>query len=163
MSYNPFDLTAKLDYRPRLLARIKWWFKRRKYIKERAKKGWSSYDAWDFDVYLAQVISGALEFLSKSHMSHPFDRTPEEWSAQLQYIADCFKQYIEEPESSAYEAWHASVQREESKPGCVTVSGGDEDLLRAWQEEEKRNHENKMKKLKEGFDLLCEVYPNLWD
>lgn len=160
---NPFDLTAKLDYKPRLLARIKWWFRRRKYIKERAQKGWSRYDAWDFDTYLAMVISGALEYLAHSHMSHPLDVTPEEWTERLQYIADCFKQYTEEPECPAYTAWHESVCREETKKGCVTVSGGDEALLQAWREEEKRNYENKMKRLKEGFDLLCEIYPNLWD
>ena len=163
MSYNPFDLTAKLDYKPRLIARIKWWFKRRKYIKERAKNGWSSYDAWSFDTYLARVISGALEFLSQGHMSHPYEYTPEEWSEKLHYIAECFKQYNEDPPCPAYTAWHESVLREETKKGCVTISGGDEELYKAWFEEEKRNQENKMKKLKEGFDLLYEIYPSLWD
>lgn len=163
MSYNPFDLTAKLDYKPRLVARIKWWFKRRKYIKERAQKGWSSYDAWSFDAYLAQLIGGALEFLSTRHMSHPYDITPEEWTEQLQYIANCFKQYNEDAECSSYRAWRDSVCREETRPGCVTVSGGDQELLRAWHEEEKQNYENKMKRLKEGFDLLFEIYSNLWD
>ena len=160
---NPFNLYEKLDYKPHLLTRIKWWFRRRKYIKERAEKGWSSYDVWDFDTYLAQLIGGALEFLAQNHMSHPHDRTPEEWSAQLQYIADCFKQYNEEKDCPSYTAWHESVCREETKKGCITISGGDEDLLRAWREEEKKNYEEKMNRLKEGFDLLYEVFPNLWD
>lgn len=154
MAYNPFDLYAKLDYKPHWTARVKWWFKRRKYIKERARKGWSSYDVWNFDTYLASIISGALEFLSESHMSHPFDRTPKEWSAQLKYIANCFKQYTEEGECPAYEAWRKSVYREESENGCVTISGGDENLLQAWREEEKKNYKEKMSRLKEGFDLL---------
>ena len=161
MAYNPFDLYAKLDYKPRLLARIKWWFKRRKYIKERARNGWSSYDVWDFDTYLAQVISGALEFLSKNHMSHPYDYTPEEWSARLQHIAECFKQYNEEKDCPSYEAYRAECLVEREK-GRVTIFGN-EDLLKAWQEEEEHNRKEKMKKLKEGFDLLYEVYPNLWD
>ena len=163
MEYNPFDLTAKPDHKPRLFSRIKWWFVKRKYIKERAQKGWSAYDVWDFDAYLAMTISGALEFLAQKHMSHSWELTEEEWETKLKTIADCFKQYNEEPENLAYEAWRATVKREESEKGCVTISGGDEDLLRAWKEEEMRNYNNKMKKLKEGFDLLYEVYPNLWD
>ena len=158
---NPFDLTTNGDYKPNLLARIKWWFKRRKYIKERAKNGWSSYDVWDFDTYLAQLIGGALEFLAKSHMSYPHYYTPEEWSEKLMYIADCFKQYNEEKPCPSYEAYKAACSREREK-GCVTVSF-DMDLLRAWREEEERNHNEKMKRLKEGFDMLYEIFPNLWD
>lgn len=161
MEQSAFDLTAKLSYKPRLLARIKWWFRRHKYIKERAKKGWSSYDVWDFDTYLTTVISGALEFLAHNHMSHPYDITPEEWSERLQYIANCFKQYTEEPPCPAYDAYRAACLTERKK-GCVTIFGPDE-LLKAWREEEERNHKEKMKRLKEGFDLLYEVYPNLWD
>lgn len=161
MSYNPFDLTAKLDYKPRLLARIKWWFKRRKYIKERAKNGWSSYDAWDFDAYLAMVISSVLEFLAQNHMSRPYELDSEEWSEKLQYIANCFKQYNEEKECPAYQKYHEAIEREKSD-GCVTLKIPD-DLYAAWREEEMRNYNEKMKRLKEGFDLLFEVYPNLWD
>lgn len=161
MENNPFDLTTKLDHKPRLLARIKWWFMRRIYIRERAKKGWSSYDIWGFDAYLAQVISGGLEILSKAHMSHPYEYTPEEWSEKLHYIAECFKQYNVDKPCKAYEEYCKAVETKREK-GCVTVSASDE-LVRAWRDEELRNYEDKMKKLKEGFDLLFEVYPNLWD
>ena len=162
MEYNPFDLTAKLDYKPHLLARIKWWFRRRKYIKERAQKGWSSYDVWDFDTYLAQVISGALEFFAENHQSHPYDLTPEEWSAQLQYIAKCFKTYNEELPCPAYEAYQKAVVRTVEPGKSVTIEAPDH-LYKAWREEEKQNYELKMKRLKEGFDLLYDIYPNLWD
>lgn len=161
MEQTDFDLTAKLSYKPRLLARIKWWFRRYKYIKERAKKGWSSYDVWDFDAYLATVIGGGLEFLAHSHMSHPYYITPKEWAERLQYIANCFKQYNEEPPCPAYDAYRAACLTERKK-GCVTIFSNEE-LVRAWREEEERNHKEKMKRLKEGFDLLYEVYPNLWD
>lgn len=162
MEYNAFDLTAKLNYKPRFMAKVRWWFKRRKYIKERAKNGWSRYDVWDFDTYLAMVISGAMEYLAEKHMSHPHDYTPEEWSEKLKTISDCFKAYITEPECPAYKAYHEAVTRIHNKDGSISVSAPTE-LLHAWREEEKRNYENKMKKLKEGFDLLYEVYPNLWD
>lgn len=39
MKYNPFDLTAKPAYKQTVFGRIKQWFRYRKYIRERAKKG----------------------------------------------------------------------------------------------------------------------------
>lgn len=160
MEHNAFNLIAKPNYKMRPLARIKWWFRKRKYIKQRAERGWSDYDAWDFDTYLAMVIGDGLAYLADAHMSHPWDYTPEEWSEKLLYISKCFKQYTEDPDCSAYEAYHNACLTEREN-GKVTVFGN-EDLLEAWREEERKNYEEKMKRLKEGFDLLYEVFPNLW-
>ena len=132
MKYNDFDLTAKPNYKMSLPARIKWWFGKRKSIKERAKRGWSRYDAWEFDRYLATVIGDASEYLAGAHMSHPWDYTSEEWDEKLTYISKCFKQYLEDNE---YETL----------------------------EEEERAYNEKMKRLREGFELLYEVFPELWD
>ena len=156
MDTNAFNLIAKPNYKMRPLARIKWWFRKRKYIKERAEKGWSCYDAWDFDNYLAMVIGDGLEFLANSHMSHPWDYTAEEWSEKLAYISKCFKQYTEDYECPSYEKWSRAVKL-----------GADQSILQdlsaEWRKEEIAQHEEKMKRLKEGFDLLYEVFPNLWD
>ena len=162
---NPFDLYEKPNYKMKLRARIRWWFKRHKYIRERARNGWSRYDAWDFDAYLANVIGGALEFLAKNNMSHPYEITDEDWKKKLLHISECFKQYNIEPPCPAYQAYHEAVQKREEigeHGKCITIEGAD-DLYKAWLEEEKVNYEAKMKKLKEGFDLLYDIYPNLWD
>ena len=153
MSYNPFDLYAKLDYKPHWTARVKWFFKRRKYVRERARQGWSKYDVWDFGNYLAFITGGALEFLAQNNMSHPWDISDEEWKEKLLRISECFKQYNEQPDCPAYRAFHEAFARGEWT----------EELSIAWKEEELRNHNEKMKKLKEGFDLLYEVYSELWD
>lgn len=162
MEHNAFNLIAKPNYKMRLLARVKWWFKKRKYAKQRAERGWCDYDVWDFDTYLAMIIGDGLAYLADAHMSHPWDYTPEEWSEKLLYISKCFKQYTEEPDCPAYEAYRNAVKRIKNEDGSITVEAPDE-LLEAWREEEKRNHEEKMKRLKEGFDLLYEIFPNLWD
>lgn len=162
MEHNAFNLIAKPNYKMRLIPRIKWWFRKRKYIKQRAKRGWSDYDTWDFDTYLAMVISDGLAHLASVHISHPCGCTPEEWSEKLRYISKCFKQYTEEPDCPAYEAYRNAVMRIKNEDGSITVEAPDE-LLKAWREEEKRNYEEKMKRLKEGFDLLYENYPNLWE
>ena len=161
MNTNAFNLIVKPSYKMHLIQRIKWWFRKRKYIKQRAERGWSDYDVWTFDTYLSMVISNGLAYLANAHLSYPWNYTPEEWSEKLLYISNCFKQYTEDPECPAYEAYRKAC-RVERESGKVTVFGK-EDLLEAWREEEKRNYEEKMKRLKEGFDLLYEIFPNLWD
>ena len=108
------------------------------------------------------VIGDGLEHLAKHHMSYPSYMEPDEWTEQLQYIANCFKQYKEEPENIYFDAYDKSrtIKRE---AGCVTITEEDEALRKAYFDEEKRLAEEQMKRLKEGFDLLYEVFPNLWD
>lgn len=135
MNSSPFNLCAKPNYKMRLSARIKWWFKCRKYIKERARNGWSSYDVWDFDAYLANIIGGALEFLAHNNMSHPYDFTEEEWKEKLLTISECFKQYNAEPSHPAYEAYQKATERVKNEDGSITVTAPEE-LLQAWIEED---------------------------
>lgn len=162
MEHNVFDLTAKPLYKLRPFARIKWWFRRAKFVRQRARWGFSEYDAWDLDTYLATVISGALKFLSEHNTSHPWEVTDEEWKEKIKTTSECFSQYNEEPDCPSYRAYHEAVERIENEDGSISINAPEE-LLRAWHDEEKRNYENKMKKLKEGFDLLYEIYPYLWD
>ena len=156
MEHNAFNLIAKPNYKMRPLARIKWWFRKRNYIKERAEKGWSRYDAWDFDNYLATVIGGALDFLAGAHISHPWDYTPEEWSEKLTCISKCFKQYTEDYECPSYEKWARAVR-------LGADSNTLQDLSDEWHKEQLAQYNEKIKRLKEGFDLLYEVFPSLWD
>lgn len=156
MEQNAYDLTAKPAYKMNLFQWLKWKRDSRKFTKERAKWGWSRYDVWDFDTYLATVISGALIHLAKCHMSHPADISEEEWSERLLYIASCFRQYCDDPECESYHKWEEAV-------ALGTDSETLQKLSKAWHQEETDNYHNKMKRLKEGFDLLYEVYPDLWD
>lgn len=156
------NLYEKPGYKMNLCQRIKWWFRREKYIRQRARWGFSEYDVWDFDVYHAELVSNALSYLADHNISHPYDITDEDWKILLEKIAKCFKQWNEDSPQPAYEAYCAAVKRTENEDGGITVEAPEE-LLEAWREEEKRNYENKLKKLKEGFDLLFKYYPNLWD
>lgn len=54
------DLYAKPGYKMRPLERIKWWIRRAKYARQRARWGFSAYDVWDMDHYLAELISEML-------------------------------------------------------------------------------------------------------
>ena len=155
------NLYAKPEYRMGPIKRIKWWFRRARYVRQRARWGFSEYDVWDLDAYLADLLKDMFAFWAKHQHSHPYNVTAEEWQQTLINISECFAQYNREFPQPAYEAFKKATIREKEK-GCVTVEAPD-GLLQDWREEERKIHEYKMQKLKEGFDLLYKWYPNLWD
>lgn len=156
------NLYAKPEYKMTLLARIKWWFTRRKCARQRARWGFSEYDVWDLDTYLAELIGNMTEYLAEHNMSHPWDITDEEWQNILRTISHKFKQYNIERPCPAYEAYQNALVRTTNSDRSVTIEAPDE-IVQAWREEEAENHKATMAELKEGFDLLYKYYPNLWD
>jgi hypothetical protein len=60
----------------------------------RGRKGYSDWDLWCFDHYLARVISEGLDRFIEFHMSRPENTTDEEWPCILKAISDGFKSYL---------------------------------------------------------------------
>lgn len=59
---------------------------------QRLRRGWSDYDAYSFDHYLAGVIAGGLANIRDGH-SHPCDMTAEEWESYLNEIITGLTRY----------------------------------------------------------------------
>ena len=157
-----FNLYAKPGYRMGLWARIKWWFRRAKFARQRARWGFSEYDVWDFESYHAHIVSNAMFYWAEHNQSRHPEMTNEEWQATLRKIGECFAFWNKELPTPAYDAYRAAVRRTKNEDGSITVEAPDH-LFEAWRKEEWDNYELKRKKLKEGFDLLYEYYPHLWD
>ena len=155
------DLYEKPKYKMNLKNRIKWWFRRHKYARQRARWGFCEQDTWSMDAYLADLLRDMFAYWAKHINSCPYDITIEEWQQTLINISECFAQYTRELPRPAYEALHNATIRRKIKGG-VEIEVPD-DLLQAWRNEEKEQYEYKMSKLKEGFDLLYKYYPTLWD
>lgn len=155
------NLYAKPGYKMNLRDRIKWWFRRREYARQRARWGFSEHDVWNFDAYLADLLRDMFAYWAKHHCSRPHELSAEEWQQTLINISECFAQYNRDFPTPAYDAFHAAVSRTRVEGGVEL--GYSNDLLAAWREEEQKIHEYKMQKLKEGFDLLYKYYPTLWD
>jgi hypothetical protein len=155
------NLYAKPGYKMKLCDRIKWWFQRAKYARQRARWGFSEYDVWDFNAYLADLLRDMFAYWAKHHCSTPYELTSEEWQQTLINISECFAQYNRDFPTPAYDAFHAATTRTKIKGGTELKYSNE--LLEAWREEEQKTHEYKMQKLKEGFDLLYKYYPDLWD
>lgn len=155
------DLYAKPGYKMRPLERIKWWIRREKFKWQRARWGFSEYDVWDLDVYLAELIGDALFYRAKHSCSHFHDMTESESQQWFIDTAQMFKDWNRELPEPAYEAYKASIKRERFDGG-VTISG-DDDLAKAWKEELLANYEYKKARLAEGFARLHERFGDLWD
>ena len=156
------NLYAKPGYKMGFFKYIGWMFRRHKYARQRARWGFCEKDVWDFDAYHSELVAAALRFWADNTNSHPYEVSEDDWKKLLKNIADCFAIWNQELPTPAYDAYRKAVKRIKNEDGSVTVEVPDE-LLRAWREEEKANYEYKKVKLKEGFDMLYQFYPNMWD
>ena len=157
------DLYAKSGYKMRPLERIKWWIRREKFKWQRARWGFSAYDMWDMDHYLAELISEMLLHKAKFGISNFNDMSMEESQQWLIDTAAMFKEYGRDfPESEEYKAFCAAKKTIKNKDGSITVEY-DEELSKAWLEREKTESEYRMCKLRMGLERLGEKFWELWD
>jgi hypothetical protein len=108
----------------------------RKLRKERADKGWSEYDFWNFHSYHSWMMITVLERF-KTGVGHPGGMTLEEWLGILDEMIDGFKAALDMTDMCTYDPKiHKSYKEWE-------------DPLRA--------------KYERGMDLFREYYLTLWD
>jgi hypothetical protein len=156
------NLYGKLDYKINIYRRIKWWYRRWKFKWQRALWGFSAYDTWSMDSYLAELIGNMLLYKADHDVSYKYDVTPQEWQQKLKDIALLFKFYNEELPTPSYDKYKESMKTIIKDDGEF-VADYDQEALLAWREEEKANHERKRVNLKKGFEELLEIYEDLWD
>jgi hypothetical protein len=156
------NLYTKPGYRMSLWKRIKWWFRRARYARQRAHWGFSEYDIWDFKTYHAELVAAMMRYWAGRSNSHHPEMADEEWQAVMNKIAECFEFWNKDLPTPSYDAYRATVRRVKNEDGSITTECPD-GLSEAWRKEEMDNYKMKRQKLKEGFDLLFEYYPHLWD
>lgn len=157
------NLYEKPGYKMKPLERVKWWIRREKFKWQRARWGFSSYDTWDMDHYLAELISEMLLYKAKFGISNFNDMSMEESQQWLIDTAAMFKEYGRDfPESEEYKAFCAAKKTTKNEDGSVTVEY-DEELSKAWLEREKTESEYRMCKVRMGLERLGEKFWELWD
>lgn len=141
------EMNKKLYYAPKnyldmLLRRILWFF-------QRGFRGYGDNDTWDFDVYLAEVISKGLKQLKKYHHGCPSE------------IYDKYRKRKDltqkQKDKLAVKEWHTCMD---------IIIRGFEIVPELFEEKVFKN-----KKLKEGLeyefergmDYFKKYYFNLWD
>ena len=157
------DLYAKREYKMNFFECVKWWNRRSKYARQRARWGFSSYDVWDMDHYLAELISEMLLYKAKFGVSCFNDMTEEESQQWLIDTAAMFKEYGRDfPESEEYKAFCTAKKTIKNEDGSITVEY-DKELSKAWLEREKAEAEYRMCKVRMGLERLGEKFWELWD
>jgi hypothetical protein len=66
---------------------------------ERATNGFSKYDWWSFDTYLAWVIAGGLKKFRTEGHGYPADVTEQEWNILLDVMIEGFEGWLEKFET----------------------------------------------------------------
>ena len=69
--------------------------RRKEWIKQRTKRGYSDRDIWNFDSFLAQVIAGGVRQVRRFG-GHPAGMSAQEWVDICNFIADQFEWYAKE-------------------------------------------------------------------
>lgn len=126
------------------LHNIKQFFKNIKYAWQRATRGFSDPDCWEFDSYLSRIISGGLKTLDKNRHGFPTELYSQlgeedgnqEWSKILSEISAKMEKY-ERLKSSEYHPgnlppeaimeWYENNQKE-----AENAWNGAIDLLKKW-------------------------------
>jgi len=92
--------------------------KRKKWIKQRTKYGYSDRDVWSFDSFLAPVIAGGVRQVSLVS-GHPAGLGHQQWVDDLTFIAEQFE-------------WYAKEQYSFNKDFSEKLGDPDGDFHKAW-------------------------------
>lgn len=68
-------------------------YDREKHENDRVKRGFSDYDAWSFDTYIAVVIANYARWQRKNAPGYPSGISPEKWDEILRTIEKGFLNY----------------------------------------------------------------------
>ncbi|MGF6375032.1 hypothetical protein M2140_000066 [Clostridiales Family XIII bacterium PM5-7] len=124
------------------------WRKVRKFF-ERGLYGYSYGDLYNFDSYLAKIISNGVKEFNEGRAGYPCSITDEEWSEILEEISDCFYRGIEEN----------GFYKNENE--LFAPFGSDEN--EKWFEEEMHLDKVRGGDIERGLELLGKWFWNLWD
>lgn len=168
--YNPLLDVYQMDEEHSLIKRIRLFFKRKQFAKERARKGYCRWDIWDLDTFFSALIVDALKEFIKHDQRCPTDvfselteeEAHEKWHKILQEIIDDFEFYLSD-DNEAWDKLNSYLIIKESIVGHRELETTEEKLLRQdFYNEEIRLQEEKKKRLKHGFDLLSTYFTKLW-
>lgn len=142
----------------RIDKKISLFFRKIKWMWQRAKYGYCDKDLWSLDYTLGNYIASSINELANRTHSHPYNLTEEKWDSILRFIArsfylgtneDCWVNPYENQLS--YEKRFCELPEEEKK--CW------EDWFRI----EKEKERSMSIRRQEGFCELEKWFTHLWD
>ena len=147
-------------------------FRNIKYCWQRATKGYCDADLWNFDSFLATVISEGLKDFNKKRHGHPGTTTDEEWSKVLEEMSLLFHNCLEENDAykNPYEDEYDRAVNDSfanatdhSLDSFYFELNIPNELREAYYIEDSKIFDQRKADKDAGFDLLKFWFFNLWD
>lgn len=110
-------------------------WRRFRYRRQRARRGWSDRDVYGLCAYLAEVIAGTVTQLRTTTHSYPLGMTAEEWDGILTRVAGPL---------STYGSWDHLVDEETWEEQVARVTAAQD-------------------KVRDALRLLADHFNDLWD
>jgi len=129
--------------------------RRLRWFLQRGKRGFSEFDLWGMDEYLATLIRDMLRTYLKVNLGYPLDTDKKSYDERLRRIADAFDEYL-----THYDAHAQRVDMME----LVTAELPEEEAKarrEAFYEKEKSRREAMYSNMQEL--LSQDLFPTLWD
>ena len=144
----------------RIDRKIAFFFRKIKWMFQRAKYGYCDRDLWNLDYTLGSYIANCTDELANRTHSYPgMLMNYEEWQKILKKIAYLFYTGVNE------DCWEnpLDVYYIERKGFDDFSEEKQEEIRKNWFEIEKNYELSRQEKIREGFDLLKQWFPHLWD
>jgi len=141
-------------------------FKKLKYIYQRATKGYCDYDLYQFDTYISSIICDGVRKIAGDGYGYPghgachnrFD-TPEKWNSYLLELADNFALYNATIKNKYELAREYTINNKLDIPEEKRNK-----ILQCFLEEEVRIDKIRQASLKRGLEMLDdEVFRHLYE
>ena len=142
----------------RIDKKIALFFRKVKWMFQRAKYGYCDKDLWSLDYTLGNYIASSVNELANRTHGYPFGTTPEQWDTILRTIArdfylstneECWTNQYEDMLS--YETWYGNLPDDKKE------------YWDKWFEVEKENERMMETRRQEGMNLLEKWFRHLWD
>lgn len=152
---------------------IPWFFRTLKFCIQRARRGFSDYDVWNLDSYLAILIKESLIHLADTAHGYPNNTDDmESWQSTLIDTAEYFHKYYEEDTTQSIDAYTSYLRLKEQllkehpnadERDLLMISPALVALRDLWLHEDDKIEKSKRENLQKGMDKLKLIFPYLWD
>lgn len=142
----------------RIDQKISLFFRKLKWMFQRAKYGYCDKDLWSLDYTLGNYIASSVNELANRTHGYPFNTTVEEWDEILRTIARNFYLGINE------DCWNNYYENMlDYGEFYDKLSDDKKEYWDKWFEVEKENETARQVRRQEGFQLLERWFMHLWD
>ena len=150
----------KYGWEKGIINRIKLFFRRLKWARQRITKGYCDYDLWDSTGFYTKLIPKMLRQLAEETDGYPTELDFEQWQEILKRIAFCIEQSSMDNDlfTEEWSRYFKLLSDEKTSTNVEEINKAREEWIKA--AETRSKEREKMKE--EAFQLLSKYWYALW-